>query len=81
MISVMAGVVASAGLAGSIYNHIRITKENSEPTTNQNQQLVDRKGLSYGKNTGNEDYVCQRTQQFIKNKTDETFTQLYIWKC
>ena len=80
MISVMAGVVASAGIAGSIYNHIRVANWLSETTTNHNQQLAEIEVWSDGKKTVNGRNGYPTTQQFVKNKTDDTFTQLYIWK-
>ena len=54
MISVMAGVVASAGIAGSIYNHIRVTNGHSETTTNHNQQFAEIEVWSDGKKRMNE---------------------------
>ena len=80
MISVMAGVVASAGIAGSIYNHRRITNGHSETTTNHNQQHAESEVWSDGKKTVNEYNGHPTTPQVVKNKTDDTFTQLYIWR-
>ena len=80
MISVMAGVVASAGIAGSIYNHIRVTNGHSETTINHNRQLAEREVWSDGKKKVNEHNGYPTTRLFGQNKTDDTFTQLYIWK-
>ena len=80
MISVMAGVVASAGIAGSIYNHIHVANGHSETTTNHNQQLAEIEVWSDGKKTVNEQNGYPTTLQFVKNKTEGTFAQLYIWK-
>ena len=80
MISVMAGVVAGAGLVGSICSGIRCS--NGYSATKYDHQLLheDEKVWSVVQKSGNENKGCLSTQQCSRNKKDETFDQLCIWK-
>ena len=80
MISVMAGVVAGAGLVGSICSGIRCSNGYCATKYDQQQPHEDEKAWSVVHKSGNENKGYSSTQQYSRNKKDETFDQLCIWK-
>ena len=80
MISVMAGVVAGAGLVGTIYSGVRCSNGFFETKYDQKQLLGDETVWSSGRKRKNESNGYSLTKPFKRNKKDETFTQLLIWK-
>ena len=80
MISVMVGVVAGAGLVGSIYSGVWLQNGNSKHISGDKQLNQNIKGWYIRKNSQRDHHTYLTHLKFDKNKTEETFTQLHIWK-
>ena len=80
MISVMAGVVVGAGLIGSVCSKNQFQSRCSEHISEEKQLFQNNTRWSMTKNIERENNTNLRPYHFDKNKLEETFTQLYIWK-
>ena len=80
MISMMAGVVAGAGLVGSIYSGVWSQNGCSEHISGDKQLNQNSMGWYIRKNSQRDHHTYSTLLKFDKNKTEETFTQLRIWK-
>ena len=80
MISVMAGVVVGAGIIGSMCGKVQFQRKCSEHISEEKQLLQNNTRWSMTKNKEREHNTNLSPYQFDKNKLEETFTQLYIWK-
>ena len=80
MISVMAGVVVGAGIIGSMCSKVQFQSRCSEHISEEKQLFQNNTRWSMRNNKERGKNTNLSPHQFDKNKLEETFTQLYIWK-
>ena len=80
MISVMAGVAVGAGIIGSICSKVQFQNSCSEHISEEKQLFQNNTRRAMMKNKERGYNTNLSPYQLDKNKLEETFTQLYIWK-